>query len=396
MSELNPQLIIEREDTLSVDDLVMKRNLGFSVIRTPHIGNMAPYNLTLADAGIPMVVVDHNITGIDKNYRPESIIDQTQERKIADVGRLTLRASVEPISNQELSVVNDNRFLDEVHLNAIRKILPNARLVSNTEYFRQNFDIAAEITNIVLAAKPEVFDRKVFSDGSISEKQPLANEVKTKGLMQLNDDPRTGEAVLAPLEVDILVGFVAEAIKTESDLQYHLSGPDMVKYIFGKIPTLNELYAQIKTQATFRQQLPDLLNVRLVPSADAKFATTLSRKNELDNLILAQDEISQELAELDAWVIKNRPTEIERMTKFDSRTLSKKDAINRALVEKIAFVPELFVKSGERGSLTQYDLAREGGLYVAPMNREMPMFALAAIYAHLLEVRRRFKKDLLL
>lgn len=395
MSELTPQLIIERDDTPSVNDLVLEKNRGVSVIRTPHVGNMAPYNLTIADSGIPMVVVDHNITGVDKNYRPESIINQTAEQPIASVGQLTLRAVAGSMPEQVLAMVNGGRFLDEVHLSAIRTILPNARLVSNTEYFRQNSAIAEEIVGIVLASKPEIFDRKICSDGSISDRQPFADQVTSKGLMQLNDDPRTGEAILAPLEVDILVGFLAEAIKTELDRQYHLSGPDMVRYIVGKIPLLQELYAEIKARASFGSKLPDELNVRLVPSADAKFATTLKRKDALDELISTQAEVVKELADVDGWVTDNRPVDPARTAKFDSRTQSRKDAINRALIEKIAVIPELFVKSGDRGSLTQYDLVEEGGLYVAPINRELPMFALAATYAHLSEVRKRFRKDLL-
>ncbi|NUS42132.1 MAG: hypothetical protein HOQ24_00300, partial [Mycobacteriaceae bacterium] len=61
----------KRESLASLGERV---NKGDSVLRTAHAGNLRNYNLALAAFGVPMVLLDRNITGIDKNYAPEALV----------------------------------------------------------------------------------------------------------------------------------------------------------------------------------------------------------------------------------------------------------------------------------------------------------------------------------
>lgn len=50
-------LEIITEPNVSIDDLVAVQATGVSVVRSAHVGNLAPYNLSLAAAGIPILSV---------------------------------------------------------------------------------------------------------------------------------------------------------------------------------------------------------------------------------------------------------------------------------------------------------------------------------------------------
>src|SRR5258708_6639505 len=65
---------------VSLADLQLAHQAGVSVVRTAHIGSQRPYNQAIADAGLPMQLVDHAIVAQqpgdhgDNNYLPGSIV----------------------------------------------------------------------------------------------------------------------------------------------------------------------------------------------------------------------------------------------------------------------------------------------------------------------------------
>lgn len=390
-----PQLIVDKDSSVSIQDLVERKDQGISVIRSAHVGNLSPYNLSLADAGIPILSVDHNVTGIDSNYMPEVVARQTRQRTVAAIGRLVCRSvvSCECVRNDQQA---PRQFLDDLHIGAVRKAVPNAAIMTNTEYLRANESVVQEIVSLALKEFPCVFTRTSQPDGSTKKEPNAASLVNTLGIMQLNDDPRAEqEAVIMPNILDILANFVIESLESESDIQYHLSGPAMIKYIDGLLPELQALYARCKWSPSLGPRLPDTLTVKLVPTADARFATTATRKTKLDEVLQANQEAEAELLGLQAErksffsspSSKNNGTRSSFLASVNER----EKALDLKVAEKLSTIPEVLINPGTPGFITQYDLIEEGGLYVAPVNTTASMAELARLSLRLMGIQRRFQ-----
>lgn len=382
-------LNIERNDQISIDDLVARQAEGFSVLRSAHVGNFSPYNLTLAAAGIPILCVDHTITDVDTNYFPETVIREGEAARIAAGGLVVCRAKV-----QDASQDND-RFVDEFHLGRVRQAIPQAKVFTNSEYLRANETMTGEIVRAALATSPHLFERLVLSDGRTQKEPGAARMVPVLGIMQLNDDIRAEKtAVIMPNVVDIMANFVIETLQSGRDTQYHLSGPAMVRYIKTLVPDLVKLYEAVRRSASFGQRLPERLNVQLVPTAEARFATTAARRPRLESLLDTVQAAETELAELavrrKAFFSGHSRTPAE--TKAFTTQVGREQAEAEGLIAaQAATIPELFIDPGTRGFVTQFDVSAEGGLFVAPINRQGTMAELSKLYKKLLKIRERIR-----
>ena len=377
-------ITIQPNDSVSIDDLVALKAEGFSVLRSAHVGNLSPYNLTLASVGIPMLLVDHNKTGVDKNYFPESVLSQDGEVRVAEDGKLVSRVRLD-----------DGRFLDELHIAAITEALPEADVFTNTEYLRQNEVIAGEVALLAARNFPELFQRIVRPDGEVESSYNAAAMLGRVGVIQLSDNPRAERsAILLPNVVEIVINFVIEALNSDRDVQYHLSGPDMITYVKDKRfqKELQKLFAVVKRDASFGARLPDQLVVQLVPTAEARFATSLAYQGELEAL----------LEQFDASTLALRAINQRRKSFFDSgaggdyavrqeflTAVRAEEATQGQLIaDKIDPVPGLLLAPKQTGFVTQYDVIRDGGLFVAPENTRLPIAQLTALTKRLAAIQR--------
>lgn len=386
MSEAEPTFNITIDGSMSINDLLLKQEEGFSVLRSAHIGNLSPYNLTLASVGIPILCVDHNVTGIDKNYFPEEVRLRDEYIRIASLGSIVCRTLVESNpSNGVGKLMNGSTFVDEAHLAALRKIIPETDAVSNTEYLRRNEQIAGEIILLAQELFPNEFNRMVLPDGTVKKTAgSFVDSISTLGIMQLCDNPRAEkEAVLIPNVVDITICAVIEAINTAREEQFHLSGPDMVLYI--KNPKIREkiqeLYFAIKTRASFGDQLPPALQFKLIPTAAARFATTTLRSPALTTASDIFNEFELTMADTSTdrktFFTSDQAKDSVAVSEFTAK-VSRKELHIRQLRDQAFFdVPELFAAPGKdeesNNFVTQYDVLAEGGLFVAPINLRLSM-----------------------
>lgn len=391
-----PTLEIQINDTISVNGLVQQQAAGYSVLRSAHVGNLSPYNLTLANVGIPILSIDHTITGIDRNYRPEQIRRQTGDLPIADVGTLVCRTQVERLPPDITQLLADQtpRFLDQAHIEATRRILTNVTVFTNTDYLRHNERIVGELVTLAAREFPACFSRLALPDGTATKQPGVADKVKQYGIMQLNDDPRAEQtAVIMPNVLDILANFVVETLATGCDTQYHLSGPDMVNYISGLLPELSRMYERVCGAASFGPKLPMRLQVQLVPTAAAKFATTAKRAPLLDALLGQITHADMALANLKAqrkgFFTSAGARDKSVQKQFIQHTKQQEVELETAVAERLAHLPELLVQPSSPHSLTQYDILDEGGLYVPNLNQELSMAKLAELSQKLRLIQRR-------
>jgi hypothetical protein len=382
MSELG----LTAQQDVSINDLVDYRDQGFSVLRSAHVGNLSPYNLSLADAGIPILAVDHNITGVDTTYFPEAIMVGGNKTVVAELGLLTCRAVVDGVP------------LDDLHLAAAKAATEGVTIFTNTEYVRRNELISGEVLLIAARVMPELFRRVVQPDGTVRHSSSSAGLAEAGKCMQLLDDPRSEQvASLIPNEVDIILNFVIEALESERDVQFHVSGPAMVKYIGSILPTLQKLYGVLAEQASFGTRLPEVLRVELVPALDARFAVTRDKAASLDTLLEEFDQLKLEQVKMNAKRKHFFASEMSKDGELRAEFLSSIRALETAnsagflnTLGESPIVPQLLVDAGNDsdniGFVTQYDVVAVGGLYVAAQNRELSFRELSGITRNLRKI----------
>lgn len=372
MSERESSLqIIDRQD-LSIAELTDAMKQGKSVIRTPHVGNLSPYNLALAAEGIPLLLVDQNVGGYDTTYYPEAVVTRAGKLALADLHTVSARTVVE---QGEVTC-----YLDEYHIAALQRAVPGADAYTNTEYQRRNEAVVGEITLLAAHQMPELFKRVVRADGTTerSGRESVGLTLAGKTL-QLGDDPRAEQrAALIPNEVNIVANFVVESLLTEQDEQFHISGPAMAVYLRDAkmADPIQRLYALIKNNASFKDQLPPVLTVMVVDATDARFATTEDQAEQLDALVAAYDAMDQELADSNSQRRDFFATDASRQpqarTEFLSRIGQLEQAARDRVVEAMAVVPDTLNDAHAKGTTSftsQYDVFALGGLYVAQANR---------------------------
>lgn len=381
------QITITRNDQVSIDDLVALKESGVSVIRSAHVGNLSPYNLALAAAGIEVLSVDHNITGVDSTYVPEAVLRDGQSTTIARSGVVVCKATLDSASDT---------YLDDYHIGAVNELLPSATLTTNSAYLKMAEAVTSEIVDLTLLSHPHLYNRIVNSDGSTARDNQAARLVAVYGIMQLQDDVKAETpSVMLPLMVDIVANFIIEALRSDQSEQYHLSGPAMVHYIQEKpkLQLLNDLYRSVKKHASFSDKLPDMLAVHLIPSTAARFVTTMKRGHLLDRLIEAYHDhqvgMSMLAGQRKTFFVTEKPDK-PAIVNYNASENEQKNELSQAVAEKLADIPEILATPPEdRSFVSQYDALSEGGLYSAPINSSLSMAQLQKMYKDLKAIFER-------
>lgn len=368
---------------MSLQDIKSAADSGVSVMRSAHIGNHRPYNLAIASLGIPMLLVDHTVVAQfpeeqgDRNYLPGSIV--TREKitplVVSGIGSLSLQTTVVSPENDEVV------FLDELHTQALRTTFPHTPIVTNCEYVRSEEAISQAVASVALAEFPELFTRVIERDGTIRKSAVgtnFAHLSDSYGILQLNDDPHVERGVLLPNEVDIVLNFIIEALRSSRDTQIHLSGPDMK--IYTERPKLQQLlstlYNAVRDSVDFGSKLPDILTVKLIPADEARFTTTAQQAEQLHQL----SQILCDEAALRAEAQQFFRSDAARSPAQKQAYLAKKDLLTTStndLLRDLTPSLEPFLLGPREAPFTsQYDVAAGDPLFVMPENHTLSMAAL--------------------
>lgn len=389
----NINLITTNNESLS--SLADKAEQGFSVLRSAHVGNARAYNLAIANEKIDMMLVDHTITGKDRNYRPEAVIRDGEMTQVAEMGQLAFRT---------VAVIDEQSgYLDRLHTDVLREAFPRTQITTNTEYLRHNERLTGEIVKSAANLMPELFVRIVPADEvtAIEDARAAVALALDGRSMQIADDPRTERVALLPNEVDIVANFVIEALRSERSAQYHISGPDMVNYMTRPkskddqrtpLEIVNALYAELASTASFREKLPEELTVNLVPGAHARFATTTERAGELDKLLYALGDATVDLTDLNRqrgeFFRSAAARDGNAKKAFVARSNDERQGILAAFKSISDRCSDLFVGPTDAPYISQYDVRAEGGLYVPDAIRAMTMAELAQLSKEIAALRR--------
>ncbi len=369
-------LTLSVDASVSLNDLVAQDELGLPVLRTPHVGNFSDGNLTTMALGLRHMISDRMMTGRDTIYHPADVIVGGSVEQVAPKAatRSVSHTVVETLPTISPVEAQHGEPLVELHNRALRAAFPGvARFETQTDYMLRYSEITREVVAIVAEGIMPEFNRYMQSDGHVTGIRPeaAAVELKTNGFFHDGGEQTNDRGLLLPNRVAILLDAVIEALEYQSDVVYELCGQTMADYVKkGSYQKLDQLYQQIREQASFGSKLPSQLNVIFVPTADARFVVPTDMQPQVDELLDTYvahkaDEKArgvtrgQKLAGLDGAAKGDLAKELGTIDKATS-------AAERAEIGRLAIgLERLFAGTDTGQQITQYDLVTDG-YYLAP------------------------------
>lgn len=351
------RIVIQEE--LSLLELCNLQKRGFSVVKTPHVGNFYPNNLAVGKLGIKMVLYDRNVGRVDKNFHPHTIIKDGCRYKVACGERLMTHAQANrEIENSSLEV---GARLADYHVSALREAFPEGNFVLYTDYLANHRQIVYSILETVSGSGflPGKFGwfRKVNRYGEVTTfHNPVKwEDVSRAGVFGINNE---NEGYLIPNFLNVLLCGVIEAIDSNCNEVYHLSGPDMVRYIGSMTKDLSHCLTLLSSKDC---RFPSNIIFHLVPAANMRFAVYGSRKKALDDLISAY---------LSAFDYKLKKGEFIKSLKdpserkiYGAMFKGAEQKLRAELAEAVKGCPEVFYDIYDGSFISQHDIP-SNGLYI--------------------------------
>ena len=261
-------------DDLSVNDIV---ELGrhHLVKATPHVGNWTPARLALPALGISILCVDHTIGIKDRNTHPHLFIHEGEAQALCeDADRLTTHTRVTREARGGTHAAGAS--LSDVHVGALRSLYPSADILTHSEHLRKYRDITlAVLEEATCFSRSSTWWRRVDGDGVVTcyrrKDLPGSWQEFKQDIFSLTNE-RHGW--LIHNRVAILMDVIQQSQMGEEPEIYHLSGPDMVRYLGGEIETISGMYDHVRSRLGLAQET---IVFNLIPFASFRFATRASQ-----------------------------------------------------------------------------------------------------------------------
>lgn len=279
-----PVILRQRQD-LSLGHLLALHAQGIHCPKTPHCGNFYPNNLAFAALGLPLMCVDHTTGDRDQNFHPHCVIRNGQRDALAHDHLLTTHTRVlrsSRLVHHGLFPIGA-RMIDE-HMNALACAFPRASITSLSRVLRAQQDFFAAVFEESSSALDgrEVWWRYVYDDGHIAEYRD-----NKRGWSHVSREPIFGltdsyEGWIPPNELHIVSDIVRGALHNRSDQAYHVSGPDMYRYIGGLLRDISRMYDCVRARVF--PHLPERVVLNLPAAHEMRFAVRADRRDRLDEL----------------------------------------------------------------------------------------------------------------
>lgn len=322
------KLSITIDRSLTLGKLVELHHAGYSVFKTPHVGNVHHNNMVCAQLGFKIVLCDTLSGASDKRFRPNGIMRRGQFEQLAPEDKIATHLTVggESLANR--------------HVAAMKQVCsPSAQIMTDGEYLRQHQPFVEAVCEASLVTHAKLWRRYVGTDGvaQVIQRRVMPEEVRGN-LFRVH---HTDHGWLIPLQVRILLDAVCEAALTGRDTVYSLSGSDMHQYIQEPqhAPVISGMFERL---GDIGVALPPHITLVIVPVQEAQFACAERERPAMDRLVAAYREMRAAAA---------------------ACTTAFYDSVTAA------------------GALTQHDLLAGDQLYLHPELTSLPMAEFEALAA---------------
>lgn len=351
---------------VSLGELAELVRNGESVTRTPHVGNLYPSNLACLAQGIPALVYDMTIGEKDKNYHPHLCISGNWGQTVGNKELFLSHATVEHEPQIHAKRFPRGERLAACHVKALRELYPKTSITLFSDWLTSNYERLLPLMSLVSKEMPGLFERYICKDGRIEDPKETMRRYQHHPILGLTDS----HGWVVPLPCTVAFQAIFEALDFGSARVWHLSGPDMYKYITDLEDKLNELYDLARRQFP---GLPDNLEYNLVPVSNLRFAVRASEKASLDALL-----------ELYGNYMKALVVSQSNMDDEGARAMRTKRSCEGRIPEAIRDCLTPFYKIETAKYLTQYDLLADNeALYIHPLMLERTIEEIEQIYEFL-------------
>jgi hypothetical protein len=338
-----PLQIINNYDEVSLGDLVRLRAEGYSVLKSPHVGNQHPSNLVCGALGIPLEMVSFTQGLLDRNFHPHVRIVGGVQTPLYDRRTWTQFAST-PCG----------RSATQYHQQSVQKLFPQTEVVTDMQRMQRYPALAATVLRATNQVIRGVWYRHASANGQVIKKtqRRLSNQALDYDVFQFSND---ASGWVIPNRVHIIFDLVYQTLSSGRDVVYHLSGPQMVQYI-GDRALQRDLQLMYDAVRQYIPELPLVLKVKIVPVAGARFA---GLQTEADGIRAVCDLIeSADLVNADrGWY--------------------------RQLVE---VTPSIATAIETGTTISQYDLSHSSDLYIDPWMMSAPLSTVNFVQRELAKV----------
>ncbi len=396
------------DDQLSLAQLVELMLQGHSIQRSCHIGNVYAANLAVGTAGIPLILYDRTMSEVDVNYHPQLLVRNGRAERL-------------PISNYR-----SHRFVPfmefepghgfpaanpaALHVQQLRHVLPQTDIHTFSAHLIQMWPRVVPVLRLLMQQlDPKlIFDRLVMPDGQILQARFTDHNlihftnrpgdgyrkevVHRNDLIDLADelhhcvarrvdgnmDFPSVKGPLISLRASAVIDTLVETMITGKYDVYHLSGPDMYRYVGRMQGWLDQVVELLKPMA---DQLPaGRITLHVIPSADLRLVTDEQNAERLEAVL---DVIEQAVTDRQ----RNRERaqgslvpSAEMIAEFRAQKQSRATTVSRLIK-----VTDVFYDIASANYLNQHDLdpLAGRGLYLPERVRQMNMAELDSIMRRL-------------
>ncbi len=343
--ERSMPLVIENNfNRVSLAGLVKLRERGYSVIKTPHVGNQHPSNLVCAALGIPLEMVSFTQGLRDKNFHPHLRIARGVATELYN-----------PATWTPFARLASGQLATERHQSSVQAVFPQTDIYTDIEKMREHPALTAVVLHASNEALPGQWYRQVSTEGHVY-KRPVSRIAEVDLDTNVFGFSNQSSGWIVPNRVGLVFDCVWQALSSGRSTAYHLSGPQMVTYVEREAEALSKMYDGVRR---YIPELPFTMILRVVPVAAARFVTRRDNATDMKAVCETIQSLGQHMIN-DAWysdIFKSLPE----------------------LVEPI-----------ESGTfLSHYDLSSADDLYLDPWMIETPLREVSSVYGKLLSAARR-------
>lgn len=341
-----PLNIINDHGHVTLRQMQEKLALGYSVMKSPHVGNQHPSNLVCAKLGIPLTMVSFTQGEKDKNFHPHLRISGGKGEQIADASTWIPFASTVC-----------GRRLEGYHQDELKSRFPELKIKTDIEIMHENFDLAESALRVATNIISRLWYRSVNTEGGVTSFKGEAvqdwDQISDQVFRFTNDT----HGWIIPNRAHILFELSLQSLESGRDQIYHLSGPQMVGYIGGARKMLSRAYDALRLEVP---ELPETLTVYIVPVAQSRFVSLL------DN-----DTGVKDIDDMLGWY--------EGLPKEDRRSVSD------LFVELAAVYPEFIQPIESAKCMSQYDIGSADDLVLSQWMLDTPLFRVKAMHERLVK-----------
>ncbi|MBI4713957.1 hypothetical protein HY771_02120 [Candidatus Uhrbacteria bacterium] len=255
---------------------------------------------------------------------------------------------------------------------SLRKAVPELQGEVYSDYLRVRSRSATNVLRATANSHPTLWERSVQANGTVVNYSCRDwADLARSGVLGVT---RPDSGALIPNALNVVLISVLEAHERGVSEVYHLSGPDMVRYVGLLKDKFDELYTAVRS-ALPTWKLPETLTFNLVPAADFRLVVLKGREAALNELVETHLSLQRDNVQHGKRIQEAGDDRYKVIGEVNKLRKAEGDRLRAAL----ANCPEVFYRIESANAPSQYDVLDAGGVHVHPWALEAPMCEISKV-----------------